>query len=159
MPVTDRPPTGLLRWLLRTPIPLYRWGLGRAFGQRLLYLAHRGRKSGARREVVVEVVRHRPAVPELTVVAAWGGEPQWYRNVLTAPAIEVRSGRYRWPEPTARFLDHAELDEVLRGYRARNPAAWRKIGPRLGFPAAPEDPLWTEAVERVHGVAFTPAKR
>ncbi|QYN18411.1 nitroreductase family deazaflavin-dependent oxidoreductase [Amycolatopsis sp. DSM 110486] len=159
MPVTDRPPTGLLRWFLRAPIPWYRWGFGKIFGHRLLYLVHRGRKSGARREVVVEVVRHRPDVPELLVIAAWGGVPQWYRNLRAAPAIEVRCGGYLWREPRRRFLDGDELDEVLREYRRAHPRAWAKIGPRLGFPADPEDPLWTRAVDRVHGVAFLPASR
>ncbi|MFI5610051.1 nitroreductase family deazaflavin-dependent oxidoreductase [Amycolatopsis sp. NPDC051903] len=157
--MTDRPPTGLVRWLLRAPIPLYRWGFGPLLGHRLLYLAHRGRKSGVRREAVVEVVRHRADLPELTVIAAWGGVPQWYRNIEAAPPIEVRCGKYRWRAPAARFLDHAELDDVLRGYREHNARAWRKIGPQLGFPADPADPLWTKSVERVHGVAFTPAPR
>ncbi|WIX77336.1 nitroreductase family deazaflavin-dependent oxidoreductase [Amycolatopsis carbonis] len=156
MPVTDRPPTGLLRRLLRAPIPLYRWGFGRIFGYRLLYLAHRGRVSGDRREVVVEVVRHRRELPELTVVAAWGGVPQWYRNLEVAKPIEVRCGGYRWREPARRLLETRELDGILREYRGLHPRAWAKIGPRLGFPADPGDPLWTQAVERVHGVAFTP---
>ncbi|WP_326834734.1 nitroreductase family deazaflavin-dependent oxidoreductase [Amycolatopsis rhabdoformis] len=155
MGVADRPPSGLLRWALRAPIPFYRAGLGRLFGHRLLYLAHRGRKSGARREVIVEVVRRRGA--ELTVVAAWGGVPQWYRNLVAGPAIEVRCGGQRWREPAARFLDTGELDEVLRAYHDSHPGAWAKIGPRLGFPADPGDPRWTEAITKVHGVTFTPA--
>ncbi|MET7996767.1 nitroreductase family deazaflavin-dependent oxidoreductase [Amycolatopsis sp. NPDC005232] len=156
--MTDRPQTGVPRWLLRTPIPLYRGGYGRLFGHRLLHLAHRRRKSGTKREVVVEVVRHRQNPAELTVIAAWGGVPQWDRNVEAAPPIEVRCGKYRWPAPEARFLDNTALDEVLKGYRDRNPRAWSKIGPRLGFPADPVDPLWMKSVERVHGVAFAPAR-
>jgi hypothetical protein len=37
------------RWVVRTPIGLYRAGLGFVFGSRLLMLEHRGRSSGARR--------------------------------------------------------------------------------------------------------------
>ncbi|MBB4685495.1 nitroreductase family deazaflavin-dependent oxidoreductase [Amycolatopsis jiangsuensis] len=156
--MTDRPPVGVVRWLLRAPIPLYRAGWGRLFGYRLVYLAHRGRVSGLRREVVVEVVRHRVEVPEIVVVAAWGGKPQWYRNLRVAAPIEVRCGRYRWNRPERRFLSTAELDEVLRGYRAQHPRAWARLGPRLGFPAEPSDPRWADAVGRVHGVAFSPAR-
>ncbi|MGW4488071.1 nitroreductase family deazaflavin-dependent oxidoreductase [Amycolatopsis sp. NPDC004368] len=156
MPITDRPPTGLLRWFLRAPIPLYRWGLGRLFGHRLLYLAHRGRRSGARRETIVEVVRRHDR--ELTVVAAWGGVPQWYRNLTAAPALEIRCGRHHWRAPTTRLLSHTELDDVLRAYRAAHPRAWRKIGPLLGFPPDLDDPRWTEATARVHGVAFSPRR-
>lgn len=70
MALTDRKPRGLLRFLLRAPIWLYRAGLGGLFGHRLIYIAHRGRRTGARREVVVETVRYDPAVPEAVVVAA-----------------------------------------------------------------------------------------
>lgn len=51
MALTDHQPRGALRLLLRTPIWLYRAELGWLAGHRLLYLAHRGRRTGARREV------------------------------------------------------------------------------------------------------------
>ena len=44
------------RWLVRAPINLYRVGLGFLFGTRLLMLEHVGRRTGARRYVVLEVV-------------------------------------------------------------------------------------------------------
>jgi hypothetical protein len=93
MALTDRRPSGLLRLLLRAPIWLYRARLGRLAGHRLLYLAHRGRRTGTRREVVVETVGYTPDVPEAVVVAAWGRNPDWYRNLQAAPAI----GAHRRP--------------------------------------------------------------
>jgi len=63
MPLMDRKPTGLLRLLLRAPILLYRARAGWLLGHRFVYVAHRGRRTGARREVVVEVVCYLPAAP------------------------------------------------------------------------------------------------
>lgn len=156
-PITSRRPTGALRFLLRLPIWLYRAHLGWLFGHRMIYIVHRGRRSGARREVVVEVVRRDPAVPEVMVIAAWGGVPDWYRNLRAAPAIEVRTGARRWVSPEQRFPDAAELLRVMHAYQAAHPAAFRQIGPRLGFPADPQDPSWPQVAARVHAMAFRPS--
>ncbi|TDP96513.1 nitroreductase family deazaflavin-dependent oxidoreductase [Labedaea rhizosphaerae] len=156
MPVTDRKPRGLLRLLLRTPIWLYRARLGWLTGNRLLYLAHRGRKSGARREVVVETVRNDPTVPEVVVIAAWGKNPDWYRNLLAAPAIEVRLGTHRWLAPRHRFLDADETQATLLAYQRAHPHAWKRLAPLLGFPADPHDPAWPEVAAAVHAIAFSP---
>lgn len=155
--VTDRKPTGLLRWALRLPIWLFRAHLGFLFGHRLAYIAHRGRRSGARREVVVEVVRYDRATPEITVIAAWGGIPDWYRNLRAAPAIEVRLGRHRWSRPEHRFLDTNAVLAVLHEYQRAHPRAFAQLGPRLGFPADPHDPSWPEVAARVRAVTFRPA--
>lgn len=156
MALTDHRPRGVLRMLLRTPIWLYRARLGWLAGHRLLYLAHRGRRTGARREVVVETVRYTAGEPEAIVVAAWGKNPDWYRNLQVAPALEVRVGRHRWVEPRHRFLDGAETHRTLLAYQRAHPHAWKRIAPLLGFPADPADPRWPEVAETVHAVAFTP---
>ncbi|MPZ84944.1 MAG: nitroreductase family deazaflavin-dependent oxidoreductase [Actinophytocola sp.] len=156
MALTDRKPTGLLRLALRTPIWLYRARLGWLTGHRLLYLAHRGRRTGARREVVVETVSFDPTVPEVIVVAAWGKNPDWYRNLRAAPAIEVRLGTRRWPDPGHRFLDSTETLRTLQAYQRAHPGAWKRLAPLLGFPADPADPRWPEVADTVHAIAFTP---
>jgi deazaflavin-dependent oxidoreductase (nitroreductase family) len=149
--IVERKPTGLLRAVLRTPIWFYRNGLGWLFGHRLAYIVHIGRKSGLRREVVAEVVRHDPSVPEIVVIAAWGREPDWYRNLKAAPAAEVRVSRLRWEDPSHRFLGTADTVAVLRDYRRARPHAWKRIAPILGFPVD----LDTEAVPDAHAIAFT----
>jgi deazaflavin-dependent oxidoreductase (nitroreductase family) len=155
--ITDRKPTGLLRALLRTPIWLYRLRLGRLAGRRLTYIAHRGRRTGARREVVVETVHFDPATPEAIVIAAWGPGPDWYRNLKAAPAIEVRIGALRWPKPHHRFLDTADTQQALLAYQHAHPRAWRRLAPLLRFPTDPTDPRWPDVAASVHAIAFTPA--
>lgn len=155
--ITDRKPTGLLRFALRLPIWLYRARLGWLLGHRLVYVAHRGRRSGARREVVVEVVRFDAGIPEVTVIAAWGGTPEWYRNLCAAPAIEVRTGRERWVAPEQRFPAAKETLAVLHSYQRAHPKAFRRLAPRLGFPAEIDDPTWPDVAASVHAVAFRPS--
>ena len=156
MAVTDSKPRGLVRMVLRAPIWLYRARLGRLFGHRLLYIAHRGRRSGARRETVVETVHFDPAIPQTVVIAAWGGEPDWSRNLRAAPAIEVRLGGLRWPDPAHRFLGPDETRQILHAYQRAHPHAWKRLAPMLGFPAEPDDARWPGIGARVHAIAFTP---
>lgn len=155
MPITDRKPTGLLRLVLRAPIWLYRAGLGRFLGRRMVYIAHRGRRTGARREVVVEAVGYDATTPSVTVVAAWGKNPDWYRNLQAAPAIEVRVGAHRWPTPDHRQLTSAEVLDTLHAYQRAHPRAWRRIAPMLGFPPTVDDPRWPDVAAKVRAVVFT----
>ncbi len=157
MPITDSKPTGLLRLALRAPIWLYRARLGWLLGHRLVYLAHRGRRSGARREVVVEAVGYDAAAPSVTVVAAWGKNPDWYHNLRAAPAIEIRIGGRRWIAPHHRVLSADEVLATLHAYRIAHPRAWRRLAPLLGFPMAADDPQWPEVAARTRAFVFTPA--
>lgn len=156
MGLVDRKPTGFLKFALRAPIWFYRARLGRLLGQRYLYLAHRGRKSGVRRETVVEVLSFSRAVPEVVVVAGWGAKADWYRNLVAAPALEVRVGATSWLEPEHRYLCDAEALAAFECYRLANPRSWKMLAPMLGLPSGPGDPRWEEAVCALPAIAFTP---
>ena len=151
-------PTGALRALLRAPLWLYRAGLGPLFGHRLAYVAHRGRRTGARGEVVAEIVRYDPAGPEIVVIAAWGRHPDWYLNLRAGPAIEVRVAAERWVRPAHHFLDGAETLRILQAYQRQHPRLWRHLAPRLGFPVDPQDPAWPGIAGTVHAIAFRPGQ-
>jgi deazaflavin-dependent oxidoreductase (nitroreductase family) len=145
-----------MKALLRLPLWLYRLRLGWLAGHRLVYIVHCGRRTGAHHEVVAEVLRYDRSVPEVVVVAAWGGNPDWYRNLVAGPAAEVRIAAQRWDHPAHRFLDGAETLRALRGYQSAHPRAWRRIAPILGFPTDPADPRWPAIAEVTHAIAFTP---
>jgi deazaflavin-dependent oxidoreductase (nitroreductase family) len=157
MALTDHKPTGLMRTLLRAPIWLYRLRLGWLTDHRFVYIAHRGRRSGERRETVVEVVRYFPAIPAVVVNAAWGAHPDWYLNLKAAPALEIRLATQRWEHPRQRFLSSSEAERILQEYQQMHPYAWEGLAPLLGFPADPADPRWPEVAARVKAIAFAPA--
>jgi deazaflavin-dependent oxidoreductase (nitroreductase family) len=159
MAITDRKPSGALRILLRAPIFLYRARLGWVAGHRLLYIAHRGRRTGARREVVAEVVNYDANIPEVVVVAGWGKNPDWYQNLQAAQALEVRTAAQRWIQPTHRFLDDTEALTVLRAYQRAHSRVWAYIAPMLGFPTDPADSRWPEIADTVRAIAFSPRQR
>lgn len=156
MRLVDRRPGGVVRLLFRAPLPLFRLGLGPLFGHRLAYLAHRGRTTGRRREVVLEVVGLDRRDPEVVVVSAWGERADWYRNIQGAPALELRTGFWRWAWPRHRVLDRDEMVAVLTAYRARHRRAWRHLAPVLGLPTDPATAP-AAALRRIRAVAFRPA--
>lgn len=114
------------RWLVRAPIGLYRVGLGFLFGSRLIMLEHRGRTSGQRRYVVLEVVDH-PSPDVYVIVSGFGARAQWYRNILAEPRVRVSTGFHRELAATAVPMTPDESAATLRRYIEVHPKAWAKL--------------------------------
>lgn len=114
------------RALIRAPIWLYRARLGFLFGARTLMLEHIGRKSGARRYVVLEVIGH--PTPDVYIIASgFGVRAQWFRNLMANPRVRVSIAGDGPREATARRLSTAEADAALSDYARRHPRAWAKF--------------------------------
>jgi deazaflavin-dependent oxidoreductase (nitroreductase family) len=126
-------PRGFARIAFRLPIQLYHLGLGWLLGHRFLLLTHRGRVSGHIRQTVLEVVRYDPARREYAVVAGFGAQTDWYRNLQAHPAIEVQSGRDRF-HPTQRFLTPAEGADMFAWYEQHHPRALRGLMRIMRYP-------------------------
>ncbi|ATY13993.1 nitroreductase family deazaflavin-dependent oxidoreductase [Amycolatopsis sp. AA4] len=129
------------RRLMRAPIWLYRARLGFLFGSRLLLLEHVGRKTGARRYVVLEVLG-RPTRDAYVVASGFGDRAQWYRNLAAEPRVRVASGARGLTSATARKLSTAEADAALAIYVHKHPRAWRE------FKTILENTLGTAVSER-----------
>ncbi|MFD8705429.1 nitroreductase family deazaflavin-dependent oxidoreductase [Kitasatospora sp. NPDC059648] len=129
MAVRRRPapsPTGARRLLLRTPILLYRWHLGRLLGSRFLLLTHTGRSSGLPRRVVLEVVGRDPRSGGYLVASGFGASSQWYRNVTHTPKVNVQIGRHRFAA-TASALTPNESGLAMAHYAEQHPGAARLL--------------------------------
>jgi deazaflavin-dependent oxidoreductase (nitroreductase family) len=115
---------------MRAPIWIFKARAGALLGSRLLMLEHIGRKSGARRDVVLEVVDH-PTPETFLVASGFGATAQWFRNVTANPRVRVYVGSHAPARATARVLAQHETDSVLAAYRNRHPRAWAKFKPVL----------------------------
>lgn len=137
------PPRRVGRWVARLPILLYRLGLGRLLGGRLLLLTHRRRKSGQLRRTVLEVVAHDPAGGAYIMASGWGAKADWFRNIQQTPRVGVTVGGRRFPA-LARPLSAAAVSTILADYARRHPLAFRALIPILlgqdsdGRPADPQ---------------------
>ncbi|MGO1839262.1 MAG: nitroreductase family deazaflavin-dependent oxidoreductase [Candidatus Microbacterium stercoravium] len=112
-------------WLMRLPIPLYRAGLGRLLGRRLVMIEHVGRSSGEPRYVVVEVVEREGRA--LRVASGFGTRAQWYRNLRANGIAHLSTGGVRRERVRVNLLDDERSCSVLERYTAAHPAAWRRL--------------------------------
>jgi deazaflavin-dependent oxidoreductase (nitroreductase family) len=153
---TARPsPSGALRAAFRLPNYLYKFRLGWLMGHRVLLLSHRGRKSGRVRQTPLEVVRHDPTTEECVVVSAWGERSDWYRNIETSPALEIRIGGDRYV-PEQRFLSPEEAYAEMESYERRHPWLARTLPRWLGYPLDGTEGARRRFAESVRMVAFRP---
>lgn len=129
---TPRRPRGLTRLLLRLPIQLYRFHLGRLLGGRFLLINHIGRTSGEPRQVVVEVVAHDRDPESWTVMSGYGPTADWYRNLLAEPNATIQTGG-RTVRVTAAPLSTDEGAHVMESYGAAHPIIARRLAGFMGF--------------------------
>jgi deazaflavin-dependent oxidoreductase (nitroreductase family) len=91
--VATRPrPRGFLRWFLSLPPVLYRFGLARWLGNRMLLLTTTGRRMGRRRTVALNFASDGEGV----YVLSGFGITDWFRNLLADPQVAVQIGQDRW---------------------------------------------------------------
>jgi len=109
----------MLWYLFRAPVYLYRWRLGWLFGHRCLLLTHFGRRTGLKRQTVLEVVEYRKEGPEVVVVNGFGRDSDWVRNIEARGDEEVAVGSHRFVAEH-RFLGEEEAMRVIQGYEHRN---------------------------------------
>lgn len=109
----------MLRHFFRAPVYLFRWHLGWLFGKRLLLLSHTGRRTGLRRQTVLEVVEYRNEGPEVVVVNGFGRRSDWVRNIEAKPDEEVTVGPQHFAA-SHRFLGEDEALGVIQRYERRN---------------------------------------
>jgi deazaflavin-dependent oxidoreductase (nitroreductase family) len=90
------PPKVLLRILFRIPVYFYRIGLGWLFGERLVLINHIGRKTGKQYQAVVEVVEREKRTNNVIVVAGYGEQTQWYKNLRdqSQTIIQIKNHKY-----------------------------------------------------------------
>src|SRR5689334_24931810 len=108
------------RWLVRAPIWVYRVHFGFLFGRRMLMLEHIGRKSGARRYAVLEVV-DRPGPDQYVIVSGFGEKSQWYRNVVANPHVRVSVGLRSDVPATATPLTSHAVQQIMDHYSHDHP--------------------------------------
>jgi deazaflavin-dependent oxidoreductase (nitroreductase family) len=127
-----RQPGRLALLVFRTPLPLYRAGLGWLFlGRTFLVLTHVGRKTGKPHATAAMVLAEDGPSGEAVICSVWGPRADWIRNLHANPALRVQIGRESFV-PHHRFLSGEEAFTVGVGFRRHHPWRVRMIGRVLG---------------------------
>jgi deazaflavin-dependent oxidoreductase (nitroreductase family) len=124
--LTSHAPKGLLRFLFRAPIWLYRAKLGWILGKRFLMLTHTGRKSGLLRRVVLEVVSHDDKTGVYFVAVGWREKADWFKNIQANPAVAITIG-LQTITASAQVMSPSDAIKIYLGYAQRHPLAFREL--------------------------------
>jgi len=124
--LTSHAPKGLLRFLLRGPIWLYRAKLGWILGKRFLMLTHTGRKSGQLRRVVLEVVSHDDKTGAYFVAVGWRDKADWFKNIQVKPAVTITIG-LQTITASAQVMSPSDATKIYLAYAQGHPLAFREL--------------------------------
>jgi len=121
-------PTGLIKWLFKSPILLYRLGLGGVVGRLFMIMTTVGRKSGLPRRTAIEFHEFRG---RKFVFSGWGVNTDWYRNLESNPYVTIQTWRGAESVLAHRITTEAELAEAFE-FAMSNPTL-RAVIHALGF--------------------------
>ncbi|HVP20421.1 MAG TPA: nitroreductase family deazaflavin-dependent oxidoreductase [Anaerolineaceae bacterium] len=121
-------PTGLVKWLYKTPILVYRLGLGFLVGRLFMIMTTVGRKSGQPRRTGIEFHEYKG---RRYVFSAWGAKADWYRNIEAKPCLTIQTWRGAESVLAHRITSDAELAEAFTF--ARSNPSMRMVMQSAGF--------------------------
>jgi deazaflavin-dependent oxidoreductase (nitroreductase family) len=130
-------PGPVFKWLFKIPVLFYRVGLP-LFGDFILLLTHYGRKSGKLRHTPLEYRREAGTGFRL-IMAGWGGNTDWRRNIEVDPQVTVQVGREKYQAVAERLTDD-EVAAFLVQAMQLNPRSARIWSRWAGEPVSPADP-------------------
>jgi len=130
-------PGPFFKWFFKLPIFFYRIGLP-MFGSFILLLTTTGRKSGKPRHTPLEYRREDGSGYPI-IMAGWGGNTDWRRNLQADPQVQVQVGR-RKVAAVAAALSEAEVAAWLAEPLRLNPRSARIWSRWAGQPVSLDDP-------------------
>lgn len=126
------PPKAILRFLFRIPVFFYRIGLGWLFGERFVLINHVGRKTGAQHQAVVEVVEREKGTNNVIVVAGYGEQTQWYKNLRKQPRTTIQIGNLK-STVSAELITPEAGEDIIARYAERYGKLTRQLFSMIGY--------------------------
>lgn len=116
-PETEQQLRQIFKYFNKFVVLLWRLGVGPMMGMyppktgQFLVIVHTGRKSGNIRYTPVNFAR---VAGELYVIAGFGSQADWYKNIAAHPNIEVWIDNERWSAVAEDVSDHPDRVRLLR---------------------------------------------
>ncbi|MHB8777953.1 MAG: nitroreductase family deazaflavin-dependent oxidoreductase [Anaerolineales bacterium] len=143
MSAFDKRPNRLLKFFFKVPVWFHNMGFGgweRLIGAQWMLIATAGRKTGKRREVMVDVMDYNKAADTYYIEAAYGAHADWFRNLQSNPIFEAQVGRRKF-KARAGALSNEGAGEMLVQFYRRKPAYTRSVMAMAGMKFKNEDDL------------------
>lgn len=143
MSTLNKRPNRLLKFFFKIPVWLHKMGLGGwecLIGAQWMLITTAGRKTGKRREVMVDVMDYNKATDTYYIEAAYGAHADWFRNIQSNPIFEAQVGRRKF-KARANAISSEGAGEMLVQFYRRKPAYTRSVMAMAGMKFKNEDDL------------------
>ena len=143
MTVFDKRPNPWLKFFFKVPLWVHKMGFGgweKLVGAQWMLIATTGRKTGKRREVMVDVMDYDQAADTYYVEAAYGVRADWVKNIQSTPVFEAQVGRRKFHARAALLSNDGTADMLVQFYR-RKPAYTRSVMAMVGMKFKGEEDL------------------
>lgn len=117
--VMQNSPGPIFKWIFKIPVLQYKLGLGWLTGKTILLLTTTGRKTGKQRLTPLEYIYDREN-DRYRIAAGWGGNTDWYRNILRNPNAKVQVGRRKFDAIAEKVCDE-EVAKYMMQVSERHP--------------------------------------
>lgn len=136
-------PNPLLKFFFKIPIFMHKIGLGgweKLIGAEWMLISTIGRKTGKRRETLVDVMDYDKMTDTYYIEAAYGARADWFKNIKANPVFVAQVGRWKF-QAQARELNAADTGEMLVRFFRRKPAYTRSVMAMVGIKFKDENEL------------------
>lgn len=143
MTMFEKRPNALLKFFFKMPLFMHKIGLGgweRLIGAQWMLITTTGRRSGKRREAMVDVMDYDRSTDTYYIEAAYGARADWYKNIKSNPVFEAQVGRKKF-KAHAEELTEKDTGELLVQFFRRKPAYTRSVMAMVGMKFKDEDEL------------------
>ena len=143
MSALEKRPGPLLKFFFKVPVWFHKMGFGgweRLVGAQWMLITTTGRKTGKRRDVMVDVMDYDKATDTYYIEAAYGTRTDWYRNMQSNPIFEAQVGRRKF-KARAGSLSNEGAGEMLVQFYRHKPAYTRSVMAMAGMKFKDENEL------------------
>ena len=143
MSMFEKRPGGFLKFFFKTPVFLYKIGLGgfeRMIGAEWMLLTTVGRNSGKPRQTMVDILEYDQDADTYYIEAAYGARADWYKNIQANPVFDGQVRRRKFKARAGELTADGAADKLVEFYR-RKPAYVRSVMAMVGMKFKDEDEL------------------
>jgi len=131
------------KYFFKVPVLLHKMGLGgweRLIGAQWMLITTTGRKTGKRRDAMVDVMDYDAVTDTYYIEAAYGANADWYKNIQSNPVFEAQVGRRKFRARAGELTTEGAGTMLVKFYRER-PAYTKSVMAMAGMKFKDENEL------------------
>ena len=136
-------PNPFMKFFFKAPLFMHKVGLGgweKIIGAEWMLISTTGRKTGKRRDSMVDVMDYDTSTDTYYIEAAYGSRADWFKNIKANPIFDAQVGRRKF-KAQVQELDAAGTGEMLVRFFRRKPAYTRSVMAMVGMKFKDENEL------------------